>query len=155
MAKPDPKIKDVLWFLLALVLVISLLPVHPARAQTTEGIGVSQTADPDPATVGQPLTFTITLTNNSAAQHVGLKDFFPQGMELVSATPSQGSCSPGHLSNAVQCALGDLPSGGSATVEVVVLPTAPGTATNRAVGGGELSPEVPNETAVVVNPAEG
>jgi hypothetical protein len=49
--------------------------------------------------------------------------------------------------------LGDLPSGGSATVEVVVLPTVPGTAKNTAVGGGENSPEVTDEATVEVSPA--
>lgn len=105
--------------------------------------------------MGQPLTFTATVTNNSVAQHVGLKDFLPQGMELISATPSQGNCGTGHQPNAVQCTLGELPSGGSATVEVVVLPTAPGTATNKAVGGGALSPESFDEKTVVVNPTVG
>ena len=91
------------------------------------------------------------MTNDAAPQHVGLKDFFPEGAELVSATPSQGNCGSGHQSNAVQCVLGDLPSGGSATVEVVVLPTVPGTAKNTAVGGGEHSPEISDEATVDVN----
>jgi hypothetical protein len=40
------------------------------------------------------------------------------------------------------------PSGGSATVEVVVLPTVSRTAKNIAVGGGEHSPEVSDEATV-------
>ena len=82
---------------------------------------------------------------------MGLKDFFPQGWELVSATPSQGTCGPGHHSNAVECTLGELPRGSSATVEVVVVPTAPGTATNTVEGGGALSPVNSDEATVTVN----
>jgi uncharacterized repeat protein (TIGR01451 family) len=144
--------QNVLSLLMTSMLATTLLAGGSAQAQTDPGIGLTQTADPDPATVGQPLTFTVTLTNNSDPQHVGLKDFFPQGWELVSATPSQGSCVPGHHSNAVQCTLGELPSGDSATVEVVVAPTAPGTATNRVEGGGELSPVNSDEVTVKVNP---
>ncbi len=147
------KTQHVLSLLTALVLATTLLVAGSAQAQTDPGIDISQTADPNPATVGQPLTFAVTLTNNSDPQHVGLKDFFPQGWELVSATPSQGSCDPGHHSNAVQCTLGELPSGDSATVEVVVVPTAPGTATNRVEGGGALSPVNSDEVTVKVNPA--
>jgi uncharacterized repeat protein (TIGR01451 family) len=152
-AKTRAKTQNVLSLLMALMLATTLLVAGSAQAQTDPGLGITQTANPDPATVGQPLTFAVTLTNNSDPQHVGLKDFFPQGWELVSATPSQGTCDPGHHSNAVQCNLGKLPRGGSATVEVVVVPTAPGPATNTAQGGGELSPVNSDEATVTVNPA--
>jgi uncharacterized repeat protein (TIGR01451 family) len=137
--------------ILTSMLAAGLVLALPAQAQLEPGISTTQTADPNPATVGQPLTFTVTVTNDAATQHVGLKDFFPEGAELVSATPSQGNCGSGHHSNAVQCVLGDLPSGGSATVEVVVRPTVPGTAKNTAVGGGEHSPEISDEATVEVN----
>ena len=147
------KTQHVLSLLMASMLATTLLAGGSAQAQTDPGIGITQTADPNPATVGQPLTFAVTLTNNSDPQHVGLKDFFPQGWELVSATPSQGSCVPSHHANAVQCILGELPSGDSVTVEVVVVPTAAGTATNRVEGGGELSPVNSDEVTVKVSPA--
>jgi uncharacterized repeat protein (TIGR01451 family) len=139
--------------LLASMLAASLVLAPPVRAQSESGISTTQTANPNPATAGQPLTFTVTVTNNYAFQHVGLKDFFPEGAELVSATPSQGNCGSGHRSNAVQCVLGELSSGGSATVEVVVLPKAPGTAKNTAVGGGDSAPASTDTTTVEVNPA--
>ena len=151
MAKTEINSRRVPGLMLASMLAAGLVLALPAQAQSQPGISTTQTVDPNPATVGQPLTFTVTVTNDAAPQHVGLKDFFPEGAELVSATPSQGNCGSGHHSNAVQCALGDLPSGGSATVEVVVLPTVPGTAKNTAVGGGEHSPEVSDEVTVDVN----
>ncbi len=131
-----------------------LLLAELAQAQTDPGISVTQIADPDPATVGQPLTFTVTVTNNSAPQHVGVKDFLSSDTELVSATPTQGTCGMSHAgSNGVECALGELPSGGSATVEVVATPTAPGTVTNTAVGGGEVGPANSDTATIEVNPA--
>ena len=151
--KTAMNLRRVFSLLLASMLAASLVLALPVQARSESGISITQTADPNPATVGQPLTFTVMVTNNSAPQHTGLKDFFPEGAELVSATPRQGNCGSGHRSNAVQCALGDLPSAGSATVEVVVLPTGPGTAMNSAVGGGEHSPEVSNEATVEVKPA--
>jgi uncharacterized repeat protein (TIGR01451 family) len=149
--KTEINFRRVPGLILASMLAAGLVLALPAQAQSESGISTTQTADPNPATVGQPLTFTVTVTNDAAPQHVGLKDFFPEGAELVSTTPSQGNCGSGHHSNAVQCVLGDLPSGGSATVEVVVLPTVPGTAKNTAVGGGEHSPEISDEATVDVN----
>ncbi len=150
MTKTEINLRRVPGLILASMLSAGLVLALPAQAKSEPGISTTQTADPNPATVGQPLTFTVTVTNDAAPQHVGLKDFFPEGAELVSATPSQGNCGSGHHSNAVQCVLGDLPSGGSATVEVVVLPMVPGTAKNTAVGGGEHSPEISDEATVDV-----
>lgn len=140
--------------LLILMLLTSLLLAAPARAQTDQGVVTGQTAGDSPATVGQPYTFTATVTNNSVPQHVGLKDFLSPGMELVSATPSQGSCGMSHHDiNGVECDLGELSSGDSATVEFVVTPTEEGTMTNTVVGGGEFTPETSDKAAITVNPA--
>jgi uncharacterized repeat protein (TIGR01451 family) len=154
MAKIEPKTKYVFGFLLALVLAASFLLVQPAQAQTDRDISIIQTADPNPATVGQPLTLTVTVTNNSVPQHVGLQDFLPPGMELVSATPSQGTCGAGpHGMHGVECTFGDLASGGSATVGIVVTPTVPGTMTNTAVSGGKSAPTQRDMATITVNPA--
>src|SRR5919199_2424748 len=73
-------------------LVVALL--QPARAQEEEeaGIVTIQAAAPKTPTVGWPLTFTISVNNDSVTQHVGVEDFLPSGASLVSATPSQGAC---------------------------------------------------------------
>jgi large repetitive protein len=156
MPRTEEKAQHVFGFLLlGFVLATGLLLTQPAQAQTNHDVTTTQTVHPKPATVGQPLTLTVTLTNNSVSQHVGLKDFFPHDMELVSATPSQGSCGSGHRHNAIECALGELRSGGSATVEIVLLPTVPGISTNRALGGGKHSPENPDDATIAVNPAAG
>ncbi len=146
--------KSISVFGLLLVLAAVLLLVQPVQAQTDQGISTIQTAHHKPAVVGQPHTFTVTVTNNSVPQHVGLKDFLPEGMELVSATPSQGICGMSHHDiNGVECGFGELPSGSSATVEIVATPTVPGTMTNTAVGGGEFSAADSNKATITVNPA--
>ena len=140
--------------LLGLVMTASLLLAGSAHAEADPGISTTQTADHKPATVGQPHPFAVTVTNNSAPQHAGLKDFLPDNMQLVSAKPSQGSCGSGdHSTNGVECDLGNLPHGGSATVEVVATPTRPGTVKNTALGGGELGPVNRDEATITVHPA--
>jgi uncharacterized repeat protein (TIGR01451 family) len=119
----------------------------------SEDISVTHEAAPDPATVGRPVTFTIVVTNNSPPQHVGFKDFFPPSMSLVSATPSQGYCGPPHHGgNLFDCTLGVIPTGSSVVVEVVAIPTIPGTVTNTAQAGGGFAPVESVPATVTVNP---
>ncbi len=118
-----------------------------------EDIDVTHEAAPDPATVGRPVTFTIVVTNNSPPQHVGFKDFFPPSMTFVSATPGQGYCGPPHHGgNLFDCTLGVIPTGGSVKVEVVAIPTVPGTVTNTAQAGGGFAPVESVPATVTVNP---
>jgi uncharacterized repeat protein (TIGR01451 family) len=135
---------------------INASPDEAAReqAQTTEeGITATQTVAPDPATVGSPLTFTVVVTNNSFPQHVGFKDFLPPGMTFVSATPSQGYCGPPHHGgNLFDCTLGTIPTGGSVAVEIVAIPTAPGTLTNDAQAGTGYAPVTSVPATFTVNP---
>ena len=84
MTKTKMNFRRVPGLLLASMLAASVvlaLPVLalPVQAWSESGIKTTQTAGPNPATVGEPLTFTVTVTNNAAPQHVGLKDFFPEG----------------------------------------------------------------------------
>ena len=53
-------------------------------------------SDPTPA-VGTNVTFTITATNlgPNAATGVQVRDLLPPGLTFVSATPSQGTYTPG------------------------------------------------------------
>ena len=123
------------------------------KAQTEEDISATQTATPDPATVGSPLTFAVVVTNNSFPQHVGLKDFLPPSVTFVSATPAQGFCGPPHHGgNLVDCTLGTIPTGGSVAVEIVAIPTASGTMTNLAQAGGGFAPVQSVPATVKVNP---
>lgn len=62
------------------------------------------------------VTWTLAVANAgpSTATAVSVEDTLPAGVELVSVTPTQGSCAA-----AVVCQLGTLPAGGAAQIQVV------------------------------------
>lgn len=87
-------------------------------------VSITLTDAPDPVASGERLTYTVTLTNAGpdGADAVSVSDALPAGTSFVSATPSQGSCSP--AAGTASCSLGALPNGGSATITIVVDVTA-------------------------------
>jgi uncharacterized repeat protein (TIGR01451 family) len=116
------------------------LPPRSADLTITKG------ASPDPVTAGNNVTYSIALTNlgPGAATDVTMTDVLPATVTLVSATPSQGSCSGAAT---ITCLLGVLANGGSATVTIVVKATQAGTIGNTAsVAANETDP-VSNNTA--------
>jgi uncharacterized repeat protein (TIGR01451 family) len=148
--------------LLAATLVASLILtlVQPTQAREEAGIVTIQAVEPKTPTVGQPLTFAILVENNSAAQRVGVEDFLPLEVSLVSAKPSQGTCDTRRESasgrESVGCDLGVVQSGGMVEVEILVTPLAPGAITNTAVAVAEFSPATPansSSATVRVKPA--
>ncbi|MCG3160515.1 MAG: hypothetical protein JMDDDDMK_01584 [Acidobacteria bacterium] len=94
-------------------------------------LALAMTDLPDPVMVNQNLTYTATVTNGGtdAALGVTMTDTLPPGVNPVSVTSSQGTCSGGAT---VTCDLGNLPINASATVAIVVTPTAAGSIKNRA-----------------------
>lgn len=112
-------------------------------------LSLAKTADPNPVILGQDLMYTLTVSNEgpSAATGVVLTDTLPAGVTHISSTPSQGSCT--EMDGIVECELGDLASGNSVTVNVVVTPTEPGSAVNSAdVAGNEADPNSANNAAI-------
>lgn len=96
---------------------------------TTRTFVSAQSADvavsgsgPETASAGQRLTYRVTARNNGpgSASDVGITATLPAGATLVSAAPSQGTCSG---TQTLACALGALGKGASATVDIVL--TAP------------------------------
>src|SRR3989442_15157227 len=77
---------------------------------------LSGTLAPDPVQVGAQLTYTLSVQNKGPqpASAVTLSDTLPANTSLVSATASQGSCTPS--AGTVSCALGGLALGYSAQV---------------------------------------
>ncbi|TCC27359.1 DUF11 domain-containing protein [Kribbella speibonae] len=89
--------------------------VHTPVAASAD-VSITKTAKPDPVSAGGELTYTLVARNNgpSAAQDVTVTDTLPDGVELVSATPTQGSCT------STTCLVGTISSGSTATITVVV-----------------------------------
>ena len=145
-----------------LVIVGSALVVSTGTAiAQTQSASLEMTADSDRIALGETVTFKITKTNPLPSEHPQagrdwiVRDFLPAGVEFVSAIPSQGTCAVygraelgvpynptnGYDSDVVECDLGSIPSGGSATVDVIVTPEAVGEITNIAADFSEATAE--------------
>jgi uncharacterized repeat protein (TIGR01451 family) len=110
-----------------------------ANAGLSADIGLVKTDSADPALVGQPLTYTLAVTNNGpdAAGAVVVSDTLPGSVTFVSATATQGACV--HAAGLVTCNLGALGNGAGASVAVVVIPTVPGNIDNTATVTADVS----------------
>jgi uncharacterized repeat protein (TIGR01451 family) len=118
---------------------------------TSADVSLTKTASPNPATVGSPITYTLTAANAGpdSAAGVSVSDPLPSGVSFASASTSQGTCS--QAAGTVSCALGSLAAGSHATVTVGVTPTATGTVTNTAsVSATTADPNPANNSATVV-----
>jgi len=97
---------------------------------------------PDPVAVGEPLTYTLFITNTGplAATGVTLTNTLPGSAQLNTASTSQGSCAG---TGDLVCDLGSLTSSGVVTVTLVVTPTLTGVITNTAsVAANEHDPDL-------------
>ena len=135
----------------------TVAPTGPTAQITVTGItadlSLTKADAPDPVAVGGNLTYTLTVTNNGPDPSTDstVADTLPAGVTFVSATPSQGACSPGV--GTVTCSLGPLALGASATIEIVVTvdPTAVSPLSDTAtVTGAEADPVATNNSATAV-----
>ena len=111
-------------------------------------LAVTMTDGPDPAVVGENVTYRVNVTNNgpTTATNILLTDFLPANADLISITPGQGSCSASWPVET--CGLGSLGSGASASLTVVVSPREAGTLTHTAnVMASEVDPLMDNNSA--------
>jgi len=121
-----------------------------------EDLSIGVAGSPDPASVGSPVTFDLTVTNGGLGTSSGVTvtDALPPNVTLQSATPSQGSCTAG---TRVICVLGQLGASESASVTLVLVPQSTGTlGDTAAVAAWELDPSMPNNVgtdSVTVQPA--
>jgi uncharacterized repeat protein (TIGR01451 family) len=81
--------------------------------------------------VGQTLDYTLTVVNHgpATATSVTVTDALPSGYALISATPTQGSCSG---TTTVTCSLGTLANGATATIALHGTATTKGSLSNTA-----------------------
>jgi uncharacterized repeat protein (TIGR01451 family) len=117
-------------------------------ASASADLAISIASAPPTPVVGLNLTFTLTIMNNgpSPATGVTVVNQVPAGTSFVSATPSQGS----PCSAVVSCALGNLASGASATVAIVLAPQAAGTVSDTGtVSANEPDPNAANNSRTV------
>jgi uncharacterized repeat protein (TIGR01451 family) len=100
--------------------------------EPTANLSLAKDDGPDPVTVGEELTYTLTVHNGgpAPAEDVSVADTLPAGVTFGTASASQGTCT--ETLGAVTCDLGSLASGADATVTITVTPTATGTLQNTA-----------------------
>jgi uncharacterized repeat protein (TIGR01451 family) len=121
------------------------LVVSEQVAQLDLAVGLSASASPAP--LGHNLTYTAQVSNVSgvAATGVVLTLTETAALNVVAATPAQGACS---LTPAVNCILGTLGAGASASVSLVVAPLAAGQAAlGVSAGAAEADMNLANNQA--------
>ena len=121
-------------------------------AQTCRAdVAITKMDSPDPAHVGQNLTYTIVVTNNGPDKAVGVSvtDQLPKNAGYGATTTTQGSCTLKPSKTAVVCTVGTMASGASVTISLVVKPTSKGTITNTATATltSPTDPNTANNTA--------
>lgn len=118
---------------------------------TTASISDSLTQSQNPIPVGTSETYTVTIANAgpNPAHNVVLTETVTHAGTILSATPSQGSCTE-PTAKQVKCAIGTVASGATATVAVKYSYAVTGTSRDTAkVTSGSYDPDVADDTAVV------
>lgn len=100
---------------------------------------------------GNQATFTYTITNNGPdlATNIAVTDNFSPAvtgipLTFVSATASTGTCGGATTNSVVSCSLGSLQAGSTATVVIVVVPTANASGTSpQSFNGGTVQVTAP------------
>jgi uncharacterized repeat protein (TIGR01451 family) len=125
-----------------------ILPVQ-VNPPTSE-LAVGMIAVPNPALVGQTLTYTVAVTNNgpSVATPVNVTNILPAGVQIRSVTTSRGTTTT--VGNIVLWNMNNLPKAAFGTATIVVTPTTEGLITASAtVKAPQVDPVIANNTASV------
>jgi large repetitive protein len=125
-------------------------PVSPAASVSLADMALAATA-PSAVTVGGNLQCTFVITNRgpAIARNVALLENMPAGLTFVSANATAGSWSK--VQNTFTWTVGDLPSGGNATLVVVGRPTTTGTlASSASVSANQIDPNTANNSITLL-----
>jgi uncharacterized repeat protein (TIGR01451 family) len=106
------------------------------ETEAVADLGLVKSDGPDPAVVGQPLTYTLVVVNNGPATAVGVVV-----TETLPANATFDSASPGCAltGDYVVCSVGDLAAGEGATAHVHLIPNAVGQLIDLAAVGSDQS----------------
>ena len=104
---------------------VVVTPPTPASQPAPVDIEISTQTDHRSARLGQLVTYTVTVTNDGpgTAPGVDIANTVGTGLRVVSAKPTRGSCT---RSASVTCGLGSLTPGGTVTITIRAIATAPG-----------------------------
>ena len=112
-------------------------------------MSIVKAGTPNPVTEGTPLTYTLTVTNNStttSATNVTVTDTLPSVVTYLSTNTTQGSCS--EAGGTVTCLLGTMTESTTATISILTLPGTPGIVSNTAtVAADQTDPNLTNNTS--------
>lgn len=107
-------------------------------------------ASPNPVLLSNNVTYAMTVTNRgpSPAGSTTVTNTLPEGVNFISASTSQGSCS--QASGKVTCTLGNLAANAGATITILARASVVGPQTNVAnVTSASLDPNEANNRATV------
>jgi uncharacterized repeat protein (TIGR01451 family) len=112
-------------------------------------MAIVKTAAPSPTVAdGDTLAYTLTVTNSgpATATNVVVTDPLPTDVTYISVNTTAGTCS--EAGGTVTCLLGTMANAGNATVTILTLAAAPGTAINTAtVSADQTDPNPINNTS--------
>jgi uncharacterized delta-60 repeat protein/uncharacterized repeat protein (TIGR01451 family) len=126
-------------------------PVAPSAGVSVADLAVSASGVPAAAVVGTTYSSTLTVTNRGPAPavSVALLDQMPAGLALVSANASVGTWNK--VQGTLTWIIGSLPSGGSASLTMVLRPTILGTLASAATASAnQVDPHPVDNTATMV-----
>jgi uncharacterized repeat protein (TIGR01451 family) len=129
--------------------------IELATATPIADLSVTMLDLPDPVAVGSNLTYSILISNRgpATASNVTLSNSFPQELDFVSVSASQGNCAL--QGSSIICSLGTLASETNAIVTIVGVPALAGTVMSSShVTASQLDLVMSNNVAVALTTIE-